>query len=107
MDEWMDGRMNEYAYLLELGRSPGGGPNYSAQVGSRGAVVLNVESPLDVLKLVMDAAKNYGPNLHVFMACGPMSTIYCPPIQKIITTVQAHGVKAHFLDQVILDFLAH
>ena len=53
-------------------------------------------------KLVMDAAKNYGPNLHVFMACGPMSTIYCPPIQKIITTVQAHGVKAHFLDQVIL-----
>lgn len=58
-------------------------------------------------KLVMDAAKNYGPNLHVFMACGPMSTIYCPPIQKIITTVQAHGVKAHFLDQVILDFLAH
>ena len=51
-------------------------------------------------KLVMDASKNYGPNLHVFMACGPMSEVYCPPIQHIIKTVQAHGVKAHFLDQV-------
>ena len=48
----------------------------------------------------MDASKNYGSDLHVFMACGPMSEVYCPPIQQIIKTVQAHGVKAHFLDQV-------
>jgi hypothetical protein len=26
------------------------------------------------------AAKNYGPNLNVFMACGPMSEVYCSPI---------------------------
>ena len=53
-------------------------------------------------KLVMDASKNYGSDLHVFMACGPMSEVYCSPIQNVIKTVQAHGVKAHFLDQVLL-----
>ena len=33
-------------------------------------------------KLVMDAAKNYGPKLNVFMACGPMSEVYCKPIVR-------------------------
>jgi len=45
-------------------------------------------------------AQNYGPNLDVFMACGPMSEVYCKPIEQVIQTVKAHGVKAHFLDQV-------
>ena len=50
-------------------------------------------------KLVMEASKNYGPNLNVFMACGPMSEVYCKPIENVIAAVKAHGVKAHFLDQ--------
>jgi hypothetical protein len=28
-----------------------------------------------------------------------MSTTYCDPVQKVISTVRAHGVKAYFLDQ--------
>jgi hypothetical protein len=44
-------------------------------------------------KLVLDAAKNYGEGLHVFMACGPMSETYCKPIEAIISTVKAQGVK--------------
>jgi len=50
-------------------------------------------------KLVVAAAKHYGPNLHVFLACGPMSESYCAPVQQVITNAQGAGVKAHFLDQ--------
>jgi len=50
-------------------------------------------------QLVMDAAAHYGPDLHVFLACGPMSETYCAPVQDVLAAVSAKGVKAHFLDQ--------
>ena len=49
--------------------------------------------------LVMQAATHYGPNLNVFLACGPMSNQYCDPVMEVIKNVSARGVKAHFLDQ--------
>lgn len=51
------------------------------------------------IELVMNASHNYGPDLHVFLACGPMSETYCEPVQEVIGNVTAKGVKAHFLDQ--------
>lgn len=50
-------------------------------------------------ELVMQAAEHYGGGLHVFLACGPMSTRYCDPVRSVIKNVTARGVKAHFLDQ--------
>jgi hypothetical protein len=50
-------------------------------------------------QVVMDAFTHYGPDVHVFLACGPMSDHYCDPIQAVIKNVTARGVKAHFLDQ--------
>ena len=47
----------------------------------------------------MNASRNYGAALHVFLACGPMSESYCPPVRDVIAAVTAEGVKAHFLDQ--------
>lgn len=49
--------------------------------------------------LVNQASTHYGPNLNVFLACGPMSTSYCDPVHEIITAAAATGIKAHFLDQ--------
>lgn len=50
-------------------------------------------------QLVVQASKNYGDNLHVFLACGPMSTTYCDSVHTVIANAQQQGVKAHFLDQ--------
>lgn len=47
----------------------------------------------------MNASANYGPQLEVFLACGPMSETYCAPVQDVLSNVTAKGVKAHFLDQ--------
>jgi hypothetical protein len=49
-------------------------------------------------ELVMEASRHYGPDLQVFLACGPMSDGYCGSIQTVITNVVAKNVKAHFLD---------
>jgi len=49
--------------------------------------------------LVLNASKNYGADLQVFLACGPMSEIYCDPVHSVLGNVAAKGVKAHFLDQ--------
>jgi lysophospholipase L1-like esterase len=49
-------------------------------------------------ELVLQAREHYGPQLHVFLACGPMSNIYCEPVQQVLATVKAEGVLAHFLD---------
>ena len=48
--------------------------------------------------LVVAASEHY-PNVHVFLACGPMSEFYCDPVQEVIANVTARGVKAYFLDQ--------
>jgi hypothetical protein len=55
--------------------------------------------PIRYIDVVMQASQNYGPNLHVFLACGPMSETYCAPVQQVLAAVTAKGVKAHFLDQ--------
>ena len=49
--------------------------------------------------LVMNASVNYGKNLHVFLACGPMSEHYCEPVFDVIGNLTSKGVHAHFLDQ--------
>jgi len=53
--------------------------------------------------VVMQASRHYGPDLNVFLACGPMSSGYCDAVHTVISNVQPHGVKAHFLDHT--DFL--
>lgn len=50
-------------------------------------------------ELVLNASATYGPNLHVFLACGPMATQYCDPVNQVIQNVVSKGVKADFLDQ--------
>jgi lysophospholipase L1-like esterase len=58
--------------------------------------------------LVLEAFEHYGPQLHVFLACGPMSEAYCNPVLAVIANVNAaqasssmeqHVQKVHFLDQ--------
>ena len=49
--------------------------------------------------LVLAAANHYGPELHVFLACGPMRESYCEPVQQVLTDLDKHGINAHFLDQ--------
>merc|ERR1740130_1474524 len=49
--------------------------------------------------LVLQASAHYGADLHVFLACGPMSTHYCAPVLQVVQNVSAQGVRAYFLDQ--------
>jgi lysophospholipase L1-like esterase len=55
--------------------------------------------------LVLEAFQHYGPQLHVFLACGPMTDAYCGPIAAVINTVNAAQSSlvttphVHFLDQ--------
>ena len=49
--------------------------------------------------LVLTAASHYGPELHVFLACGPMRETYCEPVQQVLANLGKQGVHAHFLDQ--------
>jgi hypothetical protein len=76
------------ALVINLGTNDGGAatdPKYTY-----------VQTYTDV---IMQASRHYGSTLHVFLACGPMSTSYCAPVQQVITAVTGQGVKAHFLDQ--------
>ena len=50
-------------------------------------------------ELVMAAAKVYT-SARFFLACGPMSSDYCPEVNAVIKSVQASGVKAYLLNQV-------
>jgi len=50
-------------------------------------------------KLVRDARSAYGDKLHIFLACGPMSSRYCDSVQQTIASAAAAGIQAHFLDQ--------
>ena len=52
------------------------------------------------VKLVMAASKAYGKKTGFFLACGPMSSDYCPEVKAVIQTVTASGVKAFLLNQV-------
>jgi len=51
------------------------------------------------IKVVMEAHAHYGPDVGIFLACGPMSETYCTPVMEVIGNVTAMGVKAYFLDQ--------
>lgn len=50
-------------------------------------------------EMVLNASKAYGPNLEVFLACGPMITLYCPYVEEVIVLARAVGIRAHFFDQ--------
>jgi len=50
-------------------------------------------------ELVYKASSKYGSGLNVFLACGPMSEIYCDSVFQTLGNVTAHGIQAHFLDQ--------
>jgi hypothetical protein len=50
-------------------------------------------------ELVQLASSVYGPGLNVFLACGPMSEIYCDSVFQTLGNATAQGIQAHFLDQ--------
>eukprot|EP01059_Diplonema_ambulator_P004432 TRINITY_DN1412_c0_g1_i3.p2 TRINITY_DN1412_c0_g1~~TRINITY_DN1412_c0_g1_i3.p2 ORF type:complete len:375 (+),score=90.95 TRINITY_DN1412_c0_g1_i3:1736-2860(+) len=52
--------------------------------------------------MVQNAAASYGKGTQWFLACGPMSTAYCPQVHTVITTLGGLGITAHFLDQTAL-----
>ena len=41
----------------------------------------------------------YGPQVELFLACGPMSTEYCDAVAETISRLTEQGLRAHFLDQ--------
>lgn len=55
----------------------------------------------DYLDLVKSAHASYGPDLHVFLACGDVkeSRKSCPYVQQVVDRATAAGIHAHYLDQ--------
>lgn len=55
------------------------------------------------LDLVISTAKAYNRSsreqTHFFLACGPMSSAYCPNVDWVIKESISRGIPAHFLDQ--------
>jgi hypothetical protein len=51
------------------------------------------------LELVVTAAKVYGKETGFFLACGPMSTDYCPEVEWVIASAKTAGIKAFLLNQ--------
>lgn len=53
------------------------------------------------VELVVAAGNTYGPDLNVFLGCGPTdaSAKACPHVEAVVAQVQKNGIKAHFLDQ--------
>ena len=98
-----------YQQTLSTVTAAGGGTAWDFSKWKADALVINlgtndrsaVTGPRYLEKykeVVMEASQHY-PNVHVFLACGPMTDEYCDPVQKVIANVTARGVKAHFLDQ--------
>jgi len=55
----------------------------------------------DYLAFVQSAHASYGPELHVFLACGDVkeSRKSCPYVQTVVDKASALGIRAHYLDQ--------
>lgn len=51
------------------------------------------------IQLVQEAHGFYGPNLHFFLACGPMRDYYCDSVLATLANITSAGIRAHFLDQ--------
>jgi hypothetical protein len=51
------------------------------------------------LELVTAAADAYGKDTGFFLACGPMSTDYCPEVDWVISELTSVGIKAYLLNQ--------
>ena len=51
------------------------------------------------LELVTAAAEVYGKSTGFFLACGPMSTDYCPEVEWVISHATTAGIKAYLLNQ--------
>jgi len=51
------------------------------------------------LALLIEIASHYGNQVQFFLACGPMSTAYCPEVFETIDAAMNAGLKASFLDQ--------
>jgi len=51
-------------------------------------------------ELVLATSKAYTADTRFFLACGPMTSDYCPEVNAVIASVTAAGVKAYLLDQV-------
>lgn len=84
-----------HAVVINLGTNDHLGTNSSTAKSK--AYVARYEA------LVIEASKAYGTATQFFLACGPMSTDYCPEVNSVIESVSAAGVKAHLLDQVGFD----
>lgn len=55
----------------------------------------------DYLEMVKSIGRSYGPDVQVFLACGPIgaSRGSCPHIRAVASKASDAGIKAHFLDQ--------
>uniref|UniRef100_A0A7S4UA24 SGNH hydrolase-type esterase domain-containing protein n=1 Tax=Alexandrium monilatum TaxID=311494 RepID=A0A7S4UA24_9DINO len=53
------------------------------------------------LALLTVAARAYGPSTHFFLACGPMTSKYCPQVDWVMEKARAQvpGLKISFLNQ--------
>ena len=45
------------------------------------------------------AAEAYGKSTGFFLACGPMSTDYCPEVEWVISQATTAGIRAYLLNQ--------
>lgn len=51
------------------------------------------------VELLKNVTRDYKPAPHIFLACGPMSTAYCPDVDLTLSAAKAMGLSATFLDQ--------
>ena len=49
------------------------------------------------------AAEAYGKGTGFFLACGPMSTDYCPEVEWVISRATQVGIKAYLLNQTYFE----
>ena len=49
--------------------------------------------------MIMATSRSYGSSVKWFLACGPISNLYCLQVREIVAFVRLQGVHAYFLDQ--------
>ena len=64
-----------------------------------GAVATTSEFIEEYIALATNITSAYGSSTHLFLACGPMSNLYCDAVLETIDILSSQGLNAHFLDQ--------
>ena len=96
---WDFGKWTPDAVVINLGTNDHLGTNTS----SAKAVAFTDR----YTELVMAASAAYSNATRFFLACGPMSSDYCPEVSAVVARVAASGVEAHLLNQVGFDDGTH